>query len=219
MHLAFKGDSVAVAAPQISKLPRNHRQCEHIPVNRTRYPIFISFHSLPRSISFSLLIQNTRLPVRDPRFLHFLLLPLTWKHNDRFSSKRNRGHVSPSPYLSRRSAKKSRLWPPHGSSALLRNTSPWSRVSRTVFPDGTEILRRPAGSGLRPCSNRPEKRKERLRSSKIIAHLADYIRIINFFFFVVCNIKFNNACMIIFEWMHIRNFLIRCLIRIIKYRL
>lgn len=83
MDLAFKGDSIPVATPQVSKLPRNHRQSEHIPVNR--YPIF---SSLPPPL-ISSFYRNTRLPVSDPRFLHFLLLPLTWKHKDRFSSKRN----------------------------------------------------------------------------------------------------------------------------------
>lgn len=121
VDLAFKGDGVAVATPQISKLPRNHRQSEHIPVQSNIFiPFLPSFNNL---FFFFKRFPEEYSPVSDPRFLHFLLLPLTWKQKDRFSSKRNR-HPPFSSYLSRRSAKKSRLWPPHGSSALLRNTSP-----------------------------------------------------------------------------------------------
>ena len=128
-----------------------------------------------------MLIWNTRvyshLPVRDPWFLHFLLLALTWKHNTRILSSKQIVHGAscffrmPRSYLSRRSAKISRLWPPHGSSALLRNTFPWSRVSRTVFPACTVVLRRPAGSGLSPCSNQAVKEQWKLKlTERFIKH-------------------------------------------------
>lgn len=97
VHLALEGDSVPVATPQISKLPRHHRQSEHVPVNRTllfllnrvSYFFFFSFHRFSK---------YTRLPVRDPIwFLHFPLLALAWNRETIIDFRRKRDRTCTNP--------------------------------------------------------------------------------------------------------------------------
>lgn len=165
----------------------------------------------------------------DPRFLHFLLLPLTWKQKDRFSPKRNRHPPLSSTFFTFRVD----LQRNHGFGLPMAVPRYYG-----IRPRKVEFRVRYFQTVLRSFADQPEvgcvlvvigleeARKERSRSSvdwKIVAHFSGWLII----FELLCDIKFNNLTNSIIQQLYNNSTIVcdnfwiklRCLIRIItKYK-